>query len=66
MATVYGHARYGQQVYGDTSQAQPLPPPSQVVDKREQRVVLEPEPHTPPVILPRVEPVSPHREGGTE
>ena len=42
MATVYGHARYGEQTYGDTSQSQALPPPSSVVDKREQPVLVEP------------------------
>ena len=42
MATVYGHAKYGEQVYGDTSQGTALPPPSHVVDRREQPVLVEP------------------------
>ena len=67
MATVYGHARYGEAVYGDTSVGQALPPPSHVVDQREQPVLVEPvTPQAPPVTLPREQSVYPHREGGTE
>lgn len=66
MATVYGHARYGEQVYGDTSQAQALPPRTHLGSQREQRVRLERSPDAPPVILPREQQVSPHREGRTE
>lgn len=65
MATVYGHARYGEQVYGDTAVGQALPPPSRVVDKREQPVLVAPVIPQVSVTLPREHAVSPHREGGS-
>ena len=65
MATVYGHAKYGEQTYSDSSQPQSLPPRSHLGSMRAQPV-LEQEPapaQAPPVTLPREQQVSPHREG---
>lgn len=63
MATVYGHAKYGEQTYGDTSQSQALPPRTHLGSQREQPVLVREPDRSPPVTLPREQQVSPHREG---
>ncbi len=63
MATVYGHAKYGEQTYGDTSQPQALPPRTHLGSQRDQPVLVREPDRSPPVTLPHEQPVSPHREG---
>lgn len=64
MATIFGVARYGTDTYGPAN-SQALPPPTTVVDRREQPVALQRPIPQPPVTLPREQSTYPHREGST-